>query len=451
MILYKLVLSWLLMLRKLKTLMSDTNPLRLWYHKAKAMLATFRYGWPSKQLTVICVTGTDGKTTTVAMIAHLLHHAEKKVGAATSAFFEVNGVREHNSLQKTTVPPFALQRFLKRLVNEGCEYVVLESSSHGLVQGRLWGIQPSIAVITNISEEHLDYHKTMDAYIDAKGLLFHALRGKGTKILNRDDRTYERYKEIPSDNTITYSPAGNTQSDLWISDVQASPQESLALFHDGTMTGQMTLHIPGIFNLANAMASVAAGKAIGLSLSQCMEALPSFHGAPGRMERIEEGQSFTVLIDFTVTPAAYEATLRSVVAMKKPTSRVLVLTGSCGDRMKEKRPVVGKLCSEYADIVVVSNEDPYTEDPQTIIDEVFAGIRPDMPLVHASSSDFPTTFALQIPDRRTAIRFLLAHARPDDIVLFCGKGGDVTMTTAQGKIPWDEEKIVREELRSVQI
>jgi UDP-N-acetylmuramyl-tripeptide synthetase len=437
------------MLQRLKSLLRDTHPLRLLYHKLKAMAATLLSGWPAKKLTVICITGTDGKTTTVAMTAHILHHAGKTVGASSSAFFEVNGKREHNPTQKTTVPPFALQRFLKRLVHENCEFAVLESSSHGLLQGRLWGIQPVVAAITNISQEHLDYHGTMGEYIRAKGLLFKALKGEGMKVLNKDDATYEVYSKILSDHTVTYSPSGNTQSDLWMTNVHASPEGCTAHVHHHDEEADLHLSIPGIFNLANALTAIGCCVSVGIPFQECVTALTTFRGAPGRMEKIEEGQSFTVLIDFTVTPAAYEATLKSVTAMKRPGSRILVLTGSCGDRMKEKRPVVGKLCSDYADVVVVSNEDPYTEDPMKIIDDVFTGIRQNLPTIDVSSLANPphTAFAVKIPDRLSAIRFLLQHAKPDDIVLLCGKGGDVTMWTKEGRIPWDEEEIVREELR----
>ncbi len=439
------------MLKKLKSLIGETNPLRLLYHKGKAIIGTLLAGWPARKLTVIAITGTDGKTTTVAMTAHILRHAGKRVGAASSAFFEVNGVREHNPTQKTSVTPFALQRFLRRLVREQCEFAVLESSSHGLMQSRLWGIRPAVAAITNISKEHLDYHGTMQAYMDAKALLFKALKGRGMKVLNMDDQTFSAYRKIPSDHAVLYSPSGDTSSDLFITNISASPTGSSAHIHHYDEEGELILSVPGTFNLANALCAIGCAVSVEIPFTTCLEALQSFRGAPGRMERIDEGQPFTVLIDFTVTPAAYEATLKSVTAMKKPSSRILVLTGSCGDRMKEKRRIVGKLCSEYADVVVVSNEDPYTEDPEEIIDEVFAGIREDLPVLDASSLMNPAhqAFAVKIADRLNAIRFLLRHAKPDDIVLLCGKGGDVTMWTNEGKIPWDEEKIVRETLREV--
>jgi UDP-N-acetylmuramoyl-L-alanyl-D-glutamate--2,6-diaminopimelate ligase len=251
---------------------------------------------------------------------------------------------------------------------------------------------------------------------------------------------------------VTYRSIGSSQSsDVWASDVASTPSSTHAVLHYKEEEAPLSLSIPGTFNLLNAMAAVGAAVSVGIPFRAAVSSLDSFKGAPGRMERIDEGQSFTVLIDFTVTPAAYEATLTSAVAMKKSGSRLLVLTGSCGDRMKEKRPTVGKLCSEYADVVIVSNEDPYGEDPGAIIDDVFAGIRQDVPILDASHLSNPphTCFAAKIPDRLHAIQFLLRHAKPDDIVLFCGKGGDTMMWTAHGQVSWDEDAIVRKELRAM--
>lgn len=430
----------------------DTNPLRLFYHRMKGWAAAILFGFPARRLTVICVTGTDGKTTTVAMIAHILHESGKKVGAASSAFFEVNGTREHNPTQKTSLPPFALQKFLRRLVREECAFAVLEASSHGLLQGRLNGITPQVAAITNLSPEHLDYHPSMEAYLDAKTLLFLKLEERGTKVLNADDPSYEKLKDVVSGKTLTYARQQHEEKSvsLWLSNVTAESSSSSATLHAGSDVHELTLGIPGTFNLENALCAIACAESVGIPVEDCVKALGSFRGAPGRMERIDEGQPFSVYIDFTVTPVAYEKTLTSLRATRKEGARLFVLTGSCGDRMKEKRPLIGKICAELADIVIVTNEDPYTEDPEAIIDDVLSGIPEDVPVVHdAASEPEHRAFVARITDRLEAIRFCLRHAKPDDIVLFCGKGGDVTMWTKHGRIPWDEDAIVRAELRKI--
>jgi UDP-N-acetylmuramoyl-L-alanyl-D-glutamate--2,6-diaminopimelate ligase len=431
------------MKKLLKRLFPDTHPVRLLAHQWKNSFVAWKAGFPAKNLTVICVTGTDGKTTTVAMTAHILHSCDIKVGAVSTAFFQIGGKREPNPTQKTSVDAGTLQRFLRRLVNEGYTHVVIEASSHGLMQGRLAGIHPSVAAITNISMEHLDYHGTMDEYIAAKGILFRTLKGKGTKVLNEDDQTFHAYEHIPSEQTITYSPRQQ------LSNLQSEGNIVSADFSiDGT-TLPLTVSVPGLFNLENALAAIGCAKACGIDAKKAVDALSTFQGAGGRMERIDVGQPFGVFIDFTVTPAAYERTLHSAREFAK-NNRVLVLTGSCGDRMKEKRPVIGKICTTMADITVVTNEDPYTEDPEQIIDEVLSGIDEKVPL-YRSVHDVPANaakYCLRLSDRMEAIQFILKQAKPGDVVLLCGKGADITMMTKSGQIPWNEKEIVTRELAS---
>lgn len=398
------------MLHTLRTLLSPRHPLRIAWHRMKALTAAVRYGFPARKLMIIGITGTDGKTTTVGMVAHILQHAGRNVGALSTAFFQVNDHMEWNATQKTSPSPFTVQKFLRQLVTAGCTHAVIEYSSHGLVQGRTLFTWPRVAAITNTSREHLDYHGTMEQYRKDKGILFQMLSGKGIKVLNADDATYERYLSIPSQHTLTYSLADPIAS-------------------------QVSLRIPGTFNIENALCALRCAEALGIPPQQSLVALRTFPGIPGRMERIDEGQPFTTFIDFTVTPEAYRKTLTAIHSQLPAGHRLLVLTGSCGDRMREKRPIIGKICSESADMVVVTNEDPYTEDPEKIIDEVWAGI------------DQSKTQAHRIPDRREAIRFLLQEAHPGDTVLLCGKGSDTTMWVKGRQIPWNERAIVRELLR----
>ncbi len=436
-----------MVLRQLKRLIPDQHPLRLLWHKSKAFAAAVRYGFPARSLTVIGITGTDGKTTTVGMVAHILNKNGKKTGALSTAFLQIGDQIEWNATQKTSPSPFIIQRFLKRCNDEGCTHVVIEYSSHGLMQGRTLFTWPTIAAITNISEEHLDYHGTMDEYIRAKGLLFHMIKRGGTKVLNASDRTFEPYKKIPTTWSIVYAsdrqfgpPAHDHEYAFWTSDPHVEPSGSKATIHSNITqdTWLLTLTIPGAFNIDNALCAISCVHACSISEKDCVNALATFRGIPGRIERIEEGQPFHVFIDFTVTPQSYEATLSTVQSMLEPGKRLLVLCGSCGDRMKEKRPVVGRIVSEYADIMVVANEDPYTEDPEKIIDDVWAGI------------DQNTTQAHRIFDRKKAIEFLLHEAKNGDAVVLCGKGSDTTMWVKEGKIPWNERDIVRGLLQALQ-
>jgi UDP-N-acetylmuramoyl-L-alanyl-D-glutamate--2,6-diaminopimelate ligase len=439
------------MLSFLRKALRPRNPLRLAWHHAKALCAALRYGFPARKLAVIGVTGTDGKTTTVAMTAHILAHAEVACGALSTAFLQVKGDRRWNATQKTSPSPFLIQRFLRDLVRAGCTHAILECSSHGLVQGRLRYTWPRIASVTNTSMEHLDYHGTMAQYRRDKAILFRMLHGKGTKVLNAQDETFESYSRIPSEQTIAYSmevPSSkfqvpnNDERALFLSlcHIRSSSRGTVATLQAqknnvAVGTWNLELGIPGAFNLENALCSIGCANAAGVPLETCVEALRSYAGTPGRLERINEGQPFAVFVDFTVTPAAYEKTLRALREMTPQGGRLLVLTGSCGDRMPEKRPIIGRICSRFADVLIVTNEDPYGEDPEKIMEEVWAGI------------DAEKTEAHRISDRREAIAFLLGKAQVGDTVLLCGKGSDTTMWTALGQIPWDERAIVRSLLR----
>lgn len=426
----------------LKRLIHNRHPLRLAWHRSKGIVAALRYGMPAVKLKVIGITGTDGKTTVTSMVAHILHSAGKSVGAASTTFFRVNSSIRWNETHMTSIRHEPFQRFLRECADAGCEYFVAEAASHGLVQGRLGPMRPAVAAITNTSLEHLDYHGTMEQYRKDKGLLFSMLGGHGTKVLNVRDDTFGSYVRIPSTRTIGYDGTGGVgpfagcDSSLWLSDIVAEQNACTALVHDDSGNSvPLRLGVPGLFNLENALCAIGCAMAEGVALQTCISALASFGGVPGRLERINMGQPFSVFVDFTVTPLAYEKTLKAVRAMTQPGRRVMVLTGACGNRMREKRPVIGKLCSELADVVVVTTDETQTEDPQRIIDEVWSGV------------DTQRTQAHRITDRREAIAFLLRSAQPGDSVALCGMGACQTMQTQTGLIPWDEREIAREELR----
>lgn len=434
------------MLRRFKRLIGDRHPLRLGWHWLKAFLAALRYGFPARKLRIIAITGTDGKTTTVAMTAHILHESGVAVGAVSTSFFRVKEKTAENPTHKTSISPFAFQKFLRRCVNEGCTHAVTEISSHGLVQHRNDFLWPTIAAITNISPEHLDYHGTMEQYKNDKAILFRMLLKDGTSVLNADDETYEEYRKIPSRWHIAWSSLhafatalDDHECGFWAADIQESPGGLSAIVHCNAEddSWNLRLNIPGIFNLENALCAISCAHAAGVPVNHAIEALKSFPGVPGRLERIEEGQSFAVYVDFTVTPNAYEKTLSAIRATLAPGGRLLVLTGSCGNRMPEKRPLIGRIVSEMADVVVVSEDETVTEDPHKVIDEVWAGI------------DQNAVEAHKIFDRREGIRFLFKKAQPGDAVALCGMGVCTTMQTREGLRPWDERKIARELLKEV--
>ena len=422
------------MLKRFKSLIGDRNPLRMLWHNSKVFLAALRYGFPARKLCVIGITGTDGKTTTVGMLSHILLHSGVDVGAASTTHFQVRENCEENETHLTSINPFTLQRFLRRLVSENCTHAVIEMSSHGLVQGRVSFTWPSVCAITNLTLESLDYHKTIDQYRNDKGIMFRMLQGKGTKVLNAADEAYDFYNRILSKRTITY---GTEHSDISVHSAQTQSRSTKAVMKIEGTTKNITLNIPGAFNLENAMCAIGCATAIGISADESIAALDSFEAIAGRMQRIEEGQDFDVFVDFTVTPAAYETTLSSLRSIVGDDGKVLALFGGIGNRMPEKRAMIGGICSALADIIVVTEDETYGEDPHAVLEEVWEGV------------DQETCEAHKIFDRREAIEFLCKKAQKGDAVILCGMGPFTTFNKPEGPIEWDEREVEREVLRAL--
>lgn len=423
------------MLKTLKAFVPERSPIRLLWHKAKALLAALVYRFPARKLTVIGITGTDGKTTTVGMLTHILHTNGVAVGSASTAYMQIRDTVIPKDSHLTSMSPFALQAFLRRLVREKCTHAVIEMSSHGLVQGRLDYTFPSICGITNLTSESLDYHKTMEQYRNDKGKVFTMLRGKGTKVLHAADTTYSYYSSIPSSKELCF---GTRESDFFVEDVVASATHTSATLHAAGKTYSLDLPIPGVFNVQNAQCAIACASACGNTVGSAVESLSTFAGVPGRMERIDEGQNFALYVDFTVTLASYESTLKALRSIVGDNGRVLVLCSSCGNRMEEKRPLIGKVCSELADVVVVTEDETYGEDPHKVQEEVWAGV------------DQSACEAHKIFDRREAITFLFEHACKGDAVILCGMGPFATFQKLDGLIDWDERKVAREVLKRIE-
>lgn len=428
------------MLAALKKHLGHRSSIRLTYHRLKAFAAALSCGFPARKLRIIAITGTDGKTTTVGMTAHILHESGIAVAALSTAFFRIKESVEWNATEKTSPNPFVIQRFLRRAVREGCEVAVMEVSSHGLVQGRVNHTRPEVAAMTNISQEHLDYHGTMQRYIADKGLLFRKhLRKEGTAVFNADDESYGVYRSYDLRNVRTYGSDSSNSPSLVISNVKSDSSSMTCDLHDNASgrNTELRLNVPGIFNAHNAACAILCAEAIGLKVGDAAKALESFRNAPGRMERIDEGQNFDVFIDFTVTPNAFDKTLETLNEIKGERGRTLILTGSCGDRMKEKRPIIGRMCSERADVVVITDDEPYTEDPLQIIEQVWQGVNTEQCEAH------------KIFDRREAIEKILSLAREGDCVLLCGMGSYPSRWTKDGPVEWNEQEIARDILRSM--
>lgn len=416
--------------------------LKNYYHLGCAIVACVVFGFPAystvrskagepgKKLRVIGVTGTNGKTTTSQFIARILTTAGKKVALASTINFQIGERTWVNASKFTTMSPWKLQQFLRQAVEEGCEYAVIETSSHALDQNRVWGIPYEIAVMTNVTREHLDYHGTMARYREAKCRLFR--RAKKT-VVNLDMEEPEYFCGIAGKNVLTYSTK-NPQAQLLASDITLD-FKGTEFEVDGL---KFYLRIPGLFNIENALAALGVARLLAIDFSIAREALGSVTGVAGRMELVPNHMNADILIDYAVTPDAFEKLYASILPLKIPGSKIIHVFGACGERDRGKRPQMGEIASSYADIIILTNEDPFHEDPERIIDDIEAGV------TKKKDKNY-----FRIFDRREAIHKALSLAEIGDIVLITGKGAEVTMALGDERVPWSERQVVEEELEKL--
>ena len=424
-----------------------------WYHFIIALTAAFIYGFPSRKLTVIGVTGTNGKSTTVEMISRILESGGRKTASLSSVRFRI-GDKEHRNTLKMTMPGrFFVQRFLRRAVKEGCTHAVLEITSEGIMQHRHRFINFHTAVFTNLSPEHIERHGSFEKYRETKGLLFRA--AKEAHVINLDDEHAEYFLQFSARTIFGYRIPGTRtpirgEEVLQIIEAKVSADEGDppggeaggVRFSIGDT--QFRLKLLGAFNVSNALAAVCAGLSQGISMQACKTALESIENMPGRMELVIR-EPFEVFVDYAFTPAALEKvykTLRSRLSARVPQGKLLCILGAAGGgRDMWKRPILGKIAATYCDTVIVANEDPYDEDPARILSEIKSGIL---------NSQFPISNFYEILDRREAIAKALSLAAPEDIVVITGKGSEDSIAWAKGKkTPWDDREVVKEEMQKL--
>lgn len=414
------------------------------YHKTRGIAAAISAGFPARHMIVFGITGTNGKTTTANLLAKILEETGEKIGLATTVNFWIGHKRWINETKMTTFSPFRLQGLLKAMVTAGCRYAIVETSSHALAQHRTWGIDYDVAVLTNITPEHLDFHHTFEKYRDAKLTLFKQLFHSRRKtnipkvaVINFDDPTQSIFATVPADKRFFYSVDkydhdGIKDSPVTANIIQSNEQQTT--FELLTPIGQttITLHLPGRFNVANALAAASAALSVGVSLSQIKQGLEKVMGVPGRMERIDAGQPFTVIVDYAHTPDGFDKVLSTARQFTK--GKLVVVFGAAGDRDKTKRPKLGEVASNYADTIILTEEDPANEDPLAIIDSIRAGIQPNF---HDDENLFI------IPSRQTAISKSFDLAKPDDTVMLLAMGAQTVMATKQGFLPYDERQFAK--------
>ena len=418
-----------------------------WYHFALAYLGALIYRFPSRKMIVIGVTGTKGKTTTCNLIAQILNYCGLKTGLATTVNFRLGDEEWINEYKQTMLGRFKLQKLLRRLVKAGCKYAVIETSSEGILQYRHKAIDYRAAVFTNLSPEHIERHGSFENYRAAKLELFKkvAQREDGIGVYNLDDENVENFLAVPIKKQYGYClkcqvsgyRVAMLENKYRVYDIKMLP-EGISFVFDGE---KIELPLFGEFNVYNAAAAICVALSQGLKIEQIKRALALASPVPGRMEIIDEGQDFAVIVDYAHEPVSFKSALKAVKIFK-PKRTIVVFGSAGGGRDKWRRPMMGEIADKYADIIIVTTDDPGDEKPGEIIDEILKGILKN-PLRILKKNVF------KIVDRRKAIKTAVGLARPDDLILFAGKGGETWMNIKKGKkIPWDEGAIVREEIRN---
>lgn len=409
---------------------------------ALAHLAAAWYGHPSRDLLVVGVTGTDGKTTTGTLIAGVLEAGGWPTGLITTTGARVGSREVDTGFHVTTPPAPEVQRYLRQIVDAGMRAVVLESTSHGLDQRRVDAVAFDVAVVTNVTHEHLDYHGTWEAYMAAKARLFdlmaHAPRKKGIPkiaVINRDDRSYFFLKDTPADRVLTYGLG----DDADVRPARVETGTARTRVHVLTPAGAVDVESAfiGDFNVYNILAAVAVAVALDLPLDAVAEGIGRVRGVPGRMERIHEGQDFLAVVDFAHSPVALERALYTLRGLTR--GRLIAIFGSAGLRDVGKRYLMGKVGAQLADVVIFTAEDPRTESLDAILEEMARGAR------DGGGREGETFW--RVPDRQQAILQGVMMARAGDTVAVFGKGHERSMCFGEVEYPWSDQEALRWALR----
>lgn len=419
----------------LKKLIALDNPFRLLYHKIRAVIANVVYGFPSKNMTIIWVTGTNGKTTTCNIIWKGLKAAGKKVFMFTTVNVIIDDEEYTNETKMTSPDAFELQRLLKKAKDKWCEIAIIETASHGLKMHRVWGIEYDIAVLTNITQDHLDLHRTMDDYVHTKLLLFSQLISnkrkpgvKKTGIIN----TESDYKELFLDETYDslFAYGNGDKSNLRASNIK---QTLHGMEFDVSAAGiniQVKTPLIGNFNVQNILAAIWVFVSLGLSQDEITRALKFVSGVPGRMEMIDNLEGYKIIVDYAHTEDALENVLTTIKNLGW-VNRIITVFGATWDRDTSKRPLMWACVSKYSDVVILTQDDDYTEDTHKIIKDVLPGIG------RQQWDDFWI-----VPDRFEAIRTALVTGQKDDVILIAWKGDEHVMITNQWPRKWHDKTVV---------
>ena len=403
-------------------------------HQIADLAAAF-YNYPSKKIKLIGVTGTNGKTTVTHLIQRIVEDAQHKCALIGTLGYKLSGKDTYHDAKHTTPQAPELQKTLEMICEQNIDYVAMEVSSHALEQNRVGGCDFDGAVFTNLTQDHLDYHITMNNYFEAKALLFRGLKKGDFAVINNDDEYAQRFKDVVPEGVKIYTYGIKNDADVKAEDIDFSIHgakfkinaEKAAAVHK-----DVNLQMNGMFSVYNALAALTAGIAMGFDIDVCIKALEETKSVDGRFEIVSKKP--LVIVDYAHTPDGLENVLKAARELTPKDANLVCMFGCGGDRDATKRPKMGKIADENADIVVVTSDNPRSEDPQLIISDILAGIK-----------TVNTQKVFVEPDRRTAISMLKNIAKENDVVVLAGKGHEDYQILKDKTIHFDD----REEARKV--
>ncbi len=406
--------------------------------RAMAIVADLFFESPTQELKLIGVTGTNGKTTTTHLIDKILSDQKKKTGLIGTIHMRIGDVYEE--IKNTTPDVLELQHSFRRMREIETEYAIIEASSHALDMGRVRGCDFHIAVFTNLTQDHLDYHKTMENYLFAKSLLFSQLGNRyehqamKTAVLNADDPASEVFRRVTSARVITYGI--ENKADVSAVHIRMTGRGTSFTVHTFVGTIDLNLQLMGKFNVYNALAAIATALAEGVPLRDIKQSLEEVKGVSGRFEPVDAGQNFTVIVDYSHTPDSLENALLTIKEFAQ--GRIFCIVGCGGDRDRSKRPIMAKIATNYADVTVLTSDNPRSEEPMAIIRDMQEGL-------HEVD---PSCYVL-MEDRREAISFAISQAKEHDVILIAGKGHETYQIIKGEVLPFDDREVARESILSL--
>lgn len=408
--------------------------------QALAGIAAAFFKHPSRELGVIGVTGTDGKTTTSFILDHLLRTAGAETGLIGTVAVRIGDTEDLHAARQTTPESSDVQRYLRQMVDAGVDWAVLEATSHGLAMFRLDHVEFRAGAVTNITHEHLDFHGTVEAYRRAKAILLERVAARGGLVVsNADDAGARAVEGYAGGATLLRYSLHDPTADVWADRlVLAGDGSRFALSTREFGRAEVRFPLIGEFNVANALCAAATALGLGIPLPTVVQGLESAPAVPGRMARVDAGQPFSVVVDYAHTPDSLEKILRLLRSLH-PGGRLIAVFGSAGERDREKRPIQGAVAARLADVVIVTTEDPRFEDADSIIAEITVGARRSGQIADA---DLHTR-----TERQDAVDLAVSLAEPGDCVLLAGKGHEGSIIWGREKRPWNEAEAARQALR----